>query len=139
MKINPISFGKTYLHQDVTYLTPQEQKKLIAPATIGEAYPNDIFINVDSRKNVNAEIERGSYLEYLKYYGELDFLSDEQIEMLQLSEFLQNLEPDLCNHKSPRFIKNIGNLKTDSDEEISCKLLDAIEEYNQEYSKDRCN
>ncbi|MGN0030955.1 MAG: hypothetical protein ACI37Q_03270 [Candidatus Gastranaerophilaceae bacterium] len=45
----------------------------------------------------------------------------------------------MYSHKPPRFIRNIGNLRTDSDEELSCGLLDAIEEYNQEYSKDRCN
>ncbi|MGN0030954.1 MAG: hypothetical protein ACI37Q_03265 [Candidatus Gastranaerophilaceae bacterium] len=73
MKINPISFGKTYLHHDITYLAPEERKKLIAPVAIGELFPNDVFISVDSTKDVNVEIERGSYLEYLKYYGGLIF------------------------------------------------------------------
>lgn len=140
MKINPISFGKTYCHKSIITLPSEKFDKLGMTIAVGDMYPsNDVYISMDSKGDINAKVTSVNLWDYLYESGELDFLSEEQCDMLELTESMNDVFCEVHNKKNPVLNRIIGNIKETTEDIIAAELINTIDDYNKKYIKDFTN
>ena len=72
MKINPISFGQTFVNSSFQNLSQENKEKLGPSIAIGEYYPMDIFMGARNSKELVVEMTRASEWDYLLSSGEFE-------------------------------------------------------------------
>ncbi len=133
MKINPISFGQTFVNSSFQNLSEENQSKMGPSIAIGEYYPMDIYLGAKNSKDVVVQLTRASEWDYLMSSGELE-PTEENVALFQLQKaFDYAMEYIHCKKKYPVEKFEIQNLdKMNSVEIINC-IVDAIDDYHEKY------
>ena len=89
MKINPISFGQTFVNSTFQNLSQENKEKLGPSIAIGEYYPMDIFVGAKSDDELVIQMTRANEWDYLLSSGEIE-PTEENIAYYQIYFFLNN-------------------------------------------------
>lgn len=135
MKINPISFGQTFVNSSFQNLSQENKEKLGPSIAIGEYYPMDIFMGARGSKELVVEMTRASEWDYLFSSGEIE-PTEENLAYLQIQKAFEYVHEAIHGKKKypveKLVIKNLDELDS---RDIINKIVDAVEDYNEKHRK----
>ena len=135
MKINPISFGQTFVNSTFQNLSQENKEKAGPSIAIGEYYPMDIFVGAKSDDELVIQMTRANELDYLLSSGEIE-PTEENITYYQIQKaFDYAMEAIHGKKKYPVEKLVIKDLDKLDSKDIMEKILDAIDGYNEKYRK----
>ncbi|MBR6722378.1 hypothetical protein IKL64_02885 [bacterium] len=133
MKINPISFGQTFINSTFQNLSDENKTKMGPSIAIGEYYPMDIYLGAKNDRDVVVQITRASEWDYLMSSGEIE-PTEENIAFLQLQKaFEYAMEYIHSKKKYPVEKFEISNLDKMDSVDIINRIADAIDDYHEKY------
>jgi hypothetical protein len=133
MKINPISFGQTFVNSTFQNLSDENKAKMGPSIAIGEYYPMDIYLGAKNSRDVVVQMTRASEWDYLMSSGELE-PTEENVALFQLQKaFDYAMEYIHGKKKYPVEKFEISNLDKMDSVEIINRIADAIDDYHEKY------
>lgn len=135
MKINPISFGQTFINSSFQNLSQENKEKLGPSIAIGEYFPMDIFVGAKNSKELVIEMTRASEWDYLLSSGELE-PTEENIACYHIQKAFEYVHEAIHGKKKypveKLIIKDMDKLDS---KDIMDKIVDAVDDYHEKYRK----
>lgn len=138
MKINPISFGTTYLKPSVQYMNPENRKKLESVFGLGEIYPVDLYLGANRMGDLTLEIKRASIYEYLLNNNHIK-LTPENVAALNIIKDAENADLYIHGNRSPVKKLTIKDIDYIPEDILKYYIADEIEAFNNEHAKNSAN
>lgn len=135
MKINPISFGQTFVNSSFQNLSYENKEKLGPSIVIGEYFPMDIFMGARGSNELVVEMTRANEWDYLLSSGEIEPTEENIASYLIQKAFEYVYEAIHGKKKYPvekLIIRDLDNLDS---KDIMDKIVDAVEDYNEKHRK----
>lgn len=135
MKINPISFGQTFVNSSFQNLSYENKEKLGPSIAIGEYFPMDIFMGARGSNELVVEMTRANEWDYLLSSGELE-PTEENIASYHIQKAFEYVYEAIHGKKKypveKLIIRDLDNLDS---KDIMDKIVDAVEDYNEKHRK----
>lgn len=135
MKINPISFGQTFVNSSFQNLSYENKEKLGPSIVIGEYFPMDIFMGARGSNELVVEMTRANEWDYLLSSGEIE-PTEENIALLQIQKAFEYMHEAIHGKKKypveKIVIKDLDELDS---RDIINRIVDAVEDYNEKHRK----
>lgn len=132
MKINPISFGQTYLSPTLKYLSPENQEKLKHSYPLGQIYPNDIYLGATKRGDLTVQITTTTALKNL-LVNNLIPINKDILSLYLLEKRLDEKYMQVHGPKYPIAKSVIKSLDYISEDELVYHIASEVEAYNKKY------
>ena len=133
MKINPISFGQTFINSTFQNLSDENKTKMGPSIAIGEYFPMDICLGAKNSRDVDVQITRASEWDYLLSSGEIE-PTEENVAFIQLQKAFEYAMEHIHGKKKypvEKFV--IPNLDKMDSVDIINRIVDAIDDYHEKY------
>ncbi len=133
MKINPITFGQTFLKPSLSYISNDNRAKLRDLYAIGNIYPNDIYLGATSKGDLTVEVTRGSLYDHLILNDQLT-PTLENIVAYNIIKKAEIAAKEL--HGMPYPVKKsvIKYLDYIPEDMLKHQIVSEVEEYNKQYA-----
>lgn len=134
MKIDSISFGRTYITSSLRYMSDENKKKLKSVYPLGQLYPVDLYLGANKKGDLTLSITQSSLYDYLL----VNNLIKPDKENISAVKFIKAAENSFKNlHGNPYPVKKVTIPYLDyiPDDILPYYVADEIEEYAKENYK----